>query len=44
MIWNMDTGTWLYYFLLPWGTFIFTVVYGFYWYFSSKKKDRSINR
>ncbi len=31
MIWNMEIGTWLYYFALPWGTFLFTVLYGFYW-------------
>ena len=38
MIWNMTLGTWLYYFALPWSTFIFTVVYGIYWLVSPKYK------
>ncbi len=41
MIWHMDTGTWMYYFALPWGTFVFSVVYGIIWYTRSKRKDNA---
>ena len=37
----MTFGTWLYYFALPWSTFIFTVAYGIYWLVSPKYKKRA---
>lgn len=40
-MWNMEIGTWLYYFALPWSTFIFTVVYGFYWIYSTRNDSKS---
>ena len=42
MIWGMTIGTWLYYFALPWSTFIFTVIYGFYWLLSPKYRGKDI--
>lgn len=42
MIWGMTIGTWLYYYALPWSTFVFTVIYGFYWLLSPKyRKDKN---
>lgn len=40
MIWGMTLGTWLYYYALPWSTFVFTVIYGFYWLLSPKYKNQ----
>jgi|BioPla2DNA2_1021312.scaffolds.fasta_scaffold03176_11 phage shock protein PspC (stress-responsive transcriptional regulator) len=39
-MWGMEIGTWMYYFLLPWGTFVFTVVYAIYWLISDNKKEK----
>ncbi len=36
MVWNMPTSSFLFYYVLPWTSFLFVVIYGIFWAMSKR--------
>lgn len=43
MVWDMPMSTFLFYYVFPWGSFLFVILYGIYWMMASNKKQESEN-